>query len=160
MGTIAGRRVPGFAGSAGGYGPAYGRGVDAPFVKGGACYDCHVIDRTGGTTTNGWHIRPVFQATRYIKGGWFDHKAHATDTCESCHAGARNSDDAHLLMLPTLDKSAQGKGCRDCHGGENSHTDVPSSCAMCHSYHAGPARPWKPVETRRDAVGTRRAVPR
>lgn len=163
VGTIAGRRVPGFAGSAGGYGPNYVRGVDAPFVKGGACYDCHVIDRTGGAATNGWHIRPVFQPTRYLKNGWFDHKAHATDTCETCHAGARKSNDAGLLMLPTLDKSAQGKGCRDCHGGEDSHAEVPSNCAMCHSYHsgqAGVARPWQPVAKRRDAFGTRNAVQR
>jgi predicted CXXCH cytochrome family protein len=160
MGSIAGRRVPGFAGSAGGYGPAYGRGVDAPFMKNGACYDCHVIDRTGGPATNGWHIRPVFQQSRYIAKGWFDHKAHATEKCESCHAGGKTSSDAHDLMLPALDKSAQGKGCRDCHGGEDSHADVKSSCAMCHSYHTGPARPWQPVATRRDAIGTRRAAGR
>ncbi len=156
-GKIAGRRVPGFAGSAGAYSPGYARGADAPFVKGGACYDCHVIDRTGGTATNGWHVRPVFQPARYLKNGWFDHQAHATEKCESCHAGARTSNDARLLLLPALDKGAQGKGCRDCHGGEASHAEVPSNCAMCHSYHSGPARPWRPVAARREGVGTRRA---
>jgi predicted CXXCH cytochrome family protein len=159
-GSIAGRRVPGFAGSAGGYGPRYGRGVDAPFVKGGACYDCHVIDRTGGAATNGWHIQKVFEPTRYFQKGWFDHKAHSTEKCEDCHATARTSNDAKLLMLPGLNKSAEGKGCRDCHGGEDSHADVKSGCAMCHSYHSGPARPWQPTTARRDAIGTRRAARR
>ncbi|HTI31430.1 MAG TPA: cytochrome c3 family protein [Sphingomonas sp.] len=160
MGTIAGRRVPGFAGSAGGYGPGYGRGVDAPFMKGGACYDCHVIDRTGGAASHGWHVRPVFQQTRYWRKGWFDHKAHDTEKCEDCHATARTSNDARLLMLPALDKGPDGKGCRDCHGGEASHAKVKSSCAMCHSYHTGPVRPWRPVAVRREGVGARRAVAR
>ncbi|WP_415643673.1 cytochrome c3 family protein [Sphingomonas antarctica] len=156
-GTIAGRRVPGFAGSAGGYGPSYGRGVDAPFVKGGACFDCHVIDRTGSSSTNGWHIRPVFQPSRYLKNGWFDHKAHATETCVTCHAGAKASNDANALLIPALDKGVNGKGCRDCHGGENSHAAVPSTCALCHSYHAGPAQPWRPIAGRRDRPAMRRA---
>lgn len=154
-GMIGGRRVPGLAGSAGGYRPGNGRGVDAPFVRGGACYDCHVIDRTGDYRTNRWHIRPVVQPIRYLKNGWFDHKAHATETCASCHAGALKSNDAGLLMLPGIDKGVQGKGCRDCHGSETSHADVPSTCALCHSYHNGPVRPWQPTGSGRFGSGLR-----
>ena len=155
-GMIGGRRMPGFASSAGNYGANYARGVDAPFVKGGACYDCHVIDRTGGLATNGWHIRPAYQPTRYLKNGWFDHKAHATETCVSCHAGAKTSNDATALLLPTIDKSVNGKGCRDCHGGEHSSAKVPGTCALCHSYHSGPDQPWRPGDIRRQTAATSR----
>jgi nitrate/TMAO reductase-like tetraheme cytochrome c subunit len=125
-------------------------------VNGGACYDCHVIDRTGDAATNGWNIRPVYQPTRYLKNGWFDHKAHATETCVSCHAGATKSNDAQALLLPGLDKSANGQGCRDCHGSEHSKAAVPGTCATCHSYHSGPAQPWRPVAARRAKAGATR----
>ena len=122
-------------------------GVDAPFMKGGACYDCHVIDRTGDARTNGWHIRKVVQPMRYMMKGWFDHKAHATESCASCHnaAGSRSAGD---LLLPAIgalgDKG--GKTCRSCHGGEASASKVPSSCALCHSYHMDSAAPWRPTK--------------
>jgi predicted CXXCH cytochrome family protein len=74
---------------------------------------------------------------RYMMHGWFDHSAHATQTCASCHAAA-TSTKATDLLLPGL------KSCRTCHGGEASAAKVPSSCAMCHSYHAKQEAPWKP----------------
>lgn len=107
--------------------------VRAVFSKGGACYDCHTITNNGS-----WQVTPVHQPVRYMMNGWFDHKAHRTETCESCHA-APKSHDARQLLLPKLDS------CRTCHGGEKSKADVPSGCAMCHSYHADDGAPWTPA---------------
>ncbi len=101
------------------------RAIRAVFSPGGACYDCHQIEGKGGTN---YEVKPVAFPLRYMHKGWFDHKAHETETCESCHAAPASSSSADLL-LPDL------KSCRTCHGGEASNKAVPSSCAMCHDYH-------------------------
>lgn len=135
----------------------YGRGgVDAPFMKGGACYDCHVVDRTGDARSNGWSIRKVVQPMRYMTKGWFDHKAHTTESCASCH-NASASQDARDLILPGIGKAGDKNGatCRSCHGGEASSAKVPSTCAMCHSYHTGDGAPWKPSGQRQSPVPPR-----
>jgi len=109
--------------------------IAAVFSKGGACYDCHSITPPGAGGKASWSVVPVHQTGRFFTRGWFDHKAHDTEKCESCHA-APQSKQASDLLLPDL------KSCRSCHGGEKSASDVPSGCALCHSYHADDGAPW------------------
>lgn len=106
------------------------------FSPGGACYDCHIVKSPATSGTGDWDVTPVHQPMRYLMGGWFDHNAHSTQTCSTCHAAA-TSTRASDLLLPDL------KSCRTCHGGEASSAAVPSGCAMCHSYHAKDDAPWK-----------------
>ncbi|HWV11768.1 MAG TPA: cytochrome c3 family protein [Sphingobium sp.] len=113
--------------------------VRAVFSKGGACYDCHIVTPPGANGNASWSVTPVNQPMRYMMNGWFDHKAHSTESCESCHAAVK-SHDARQLLLPGIDS------CRTCHGGEKSNAPVPSSCAMCHSYHIGDGAPWTPAD--------------
>ena len=108
------------------------------FSKGGACYDCHTITPPGANGTKNWSVVPVHQTMRYMMNGWFDHDAHKTEKCESCHA-ADKSKDAAQLMLPGISV------CRDCHGGEKAKKEIPSGCALCHSYHKDEGAPWVPV---------------
>ncbi|MBH1998926.1 MAG: cytochrome c3 family protein [Sphingomonadaceae bacterium] len=112
--------------------------IRAVFSKGGACYDCHTVTPPQANGNASWQVTPVNQPMRYMMNGWFDHKAHRTESCESCHA-APKSHDARQLLLPNLDS------CRTCHGGEKSKADVPSGCAMCHSYHVDDGAPWTPA---------------
>jgi Cytochrome c3 len=117
----------------------YGRAdsaIRAVFSKGGACYDCHTVFSPPAGSDN-WQVQKVHQNARYMMKGWFDHGAHKTETCTTCHA-AKQSGTATDLLLPGI------KTCRTCHGGEASNSDVPSSCAMCHSYHADDGAPWVP----------------
>ena len=125
--------------------------IRAIFSKGGACYDCHTVTKGGA----GWQVTPVHQPMRYMMNGWFDHKAHRTEACESCHA-APKSHDARQLLLPGLDS------CRTCHGGEKAKADVPSGCAMCHSYHIDDGAPWTPASqsVRRDPADRPRKIGR
>jgi predicted CXXCH cytochrome family protein len=111
------------------------------FSEGGACYDCHIISRVpsrGAPVT----FRDVVQPNRYMKKGWFDHKAHEDETCESCHA-APKSKNANDLLMPGI---AQ---CRTCHVGETGgklkpvKDPVASSCALCHDYHLDNKAPWR-----------------
>jgi predicted CXXCH cytochrome family protein len=119
--------------------------IDAVFTKGGACYDCHVVDRTGDASSNGWRIRKVVQPMRYMMKGWFDHNAHKTETCASCH-DASASKNASDVLIPGIGKLGDtgGATCRSCHGGEASTSKVPSSCATCHDYHMDGQAPWRP----------------
>jgi predicted CXXCH cytochrome family protein len=72
---------------------------------------------------------------RYMTKGWFSHETHKTESCSSCHAAAKSMN-ADELLLPDIDS------CRSCHGGEASNAKVPSSCALCHSYHFAAGAPW------------------
>lgn len=117
--------------------------IRAVFSKGGACYDCHVITPPGAGGNASWHVTPVNQPMRYMMNGWFDHAAHKTETCESCHA-APKSKQASDLLLPGI------ANCRQCHGGEKAKVDVPSGCALCHSYHIGDGAPWVPANSIQD----------
>ncbi|WP_324749821.1 cytochrome c3 family protein [Sphingomonas sp. LY54] len=116
------------------------RAIRAVFSPGGACFDCHGVDAPPrGSLAFG--IRPVAFPLRYMHKGWFDHKAHETQSCSSCHAAGR-SNSATDLLLPDL------KSCRTCHGGESSATEVPSGCAMCHDYHMDEGAPAMLVRQR------------
>ena len=155
VGLLGGRRRPGdFAaemlrasyGSA--VGSSAGRGdqaVRAVFEKGGACYDCHTVVAPAGGGLN-YQIAPVSLPTRYMLKGWFDHRAHATQSCVSCHS-ANVSNNSADLMLPKIAE------CRTCHAGENAHArQIRSTCAMCHSYHMDPAGSAAPDPKRRGII--------
>jgi predicted CXXCH cytochrome family protein len=94
-------------------------------AKEGLCGECHTPAGAAGSL----EVMPVTQPMRYFIHGWFDHEEHKQENCTSCHAATR-SDASSDLLLPGI---AQ---CRDCHQGESARTaEVPSPCAMCHSYH-------------------------
>ena len=155
VGLMGGRRRPGdFAADIlrASYGSALGargaqgdQAIRAVFQPGGACYDCHaVVAPTDGGM--GYRIAPVSLPQRYMLKGWFDHRAHTTQTCASCHA-ANTSNNARDLMLPKIAE------CRTCHAGENAHVgQVRSTCAMCHSYHMDPAGTAAPDQRRRGII--------
>ncbi len=109
------------------------RAIRAVFSPGGACYDCHQVEAPPAGSL-AFRIRPVAFPVRYLHKGWFDHRAHGTVACASCH-GAERSQAAADLLIPDL------AGCRECHGGEGSSKPVPSSCAMCHDYHMDEGAP-------------------
>ncbi len=100
-------------------------GIAGALSEGGVCGECHLPATAGGERT----VMPVFQRSHYFLNGRFDHEAHEQEDCTSCHA-ADTSDSAKDLLLPTL------ATCRECHMGADAvEADVPSTCAMCHSYH-------------------------
>jgi hypothetical protein len=109
--------------------------IRAVFSRGGACYDCHAIEQATNPYTMNFEVHPVRMPQRYFKLGWFDHRAHTSESCESCHA-AKTSNSSADVLLPGI------KSCRTCHGGESARVQVPSSCAMCHDYHQGDGAPF------------------
>ncbi|TVV72480.1 cytochrome c3 family protein [Sphingomonas solaris] len=115
----------------------YGRAdpaIRATFSEGGVCFECHKVVAPSQSGTGTFGIVPVKLPDRYMRKGWFDHAAHQTETCVSCHA-APTSASAGDLLLPKIES------CRTCHGGETAHKEVKSSCAMCHDFHRDDAAP-------------------
>lgn len=128
---VTGRRRPGQYGAGGLYradfgGPATGAALLArAMAKEGLCGECHTPAGARGSL----EVMPVTQPARYFMHGWFDHEDHKQEQCTSCHA-ANTSDASSDLLLPEIGQ------CRECHQGESARTaEVPSGCAMCHSYH-------------------------
>lgn len=118
--------------------------IQEVFSRGGACFDCHGITPPTARGRVDYGIKPVTQTDRYMHKGWFSHEAHNDEECTSCHT-ADTSKDARDLLLPGI------KTCRECHGGEfQTASDVPSTCAMCHDYHADDGAPWLIKEQQKD----------
>jgi len=118
--------------------------ISQVFSRGGACFDCHGVNPPTARGRVDYSIKPVTQTDRYMHKGWFSHEAHNDEDCTSCHT-AETSKDARDLLLPGI------KTCRECHGGEfQMASDVPSTCAMCHDYHADDGAPWLIKEQQKD----------
>ncbi len=125
------RRRPGEFARGGRYFQDFGRvgrdytSIARAMSRDGVCGECHIPTVENGQPT----VKPVFQRSHYFLNGRFDHEAHEQEECSTCHK-ASGSSSAEDLLLPTL------ATCRECHQGEKAiEADVPSGCAMCHSYH-------------------------
>ncbi len=132
-GLIAGRRAPGVYGQSGLYRQNFGPpvrslvAINRAMQPDGVCGECHIP-----VTTNGkLDVMPVNIPDHYLVHSWFDHSAHKQEKCTTCHQ-ANLSKSATDVLLPGI------KTCRTCHmGPDDAAAEVPSSCAMCHSYHPG-----------------------
>lgn len=131
------RAWPGAFGSSGPYyanfAPRYtsAGSVRQALSRDGVCGECHTPTMRGGKLG----VVPVTQVSRYMPGGWFDHKAHTQEKCTSCHAAEKSTTSADVL-LPAIGQ------CRTCHLGESAkQAKVPSGCAMCHGYHPTQSAP-------------------
>jgi predicted CXXCH cytochrome family protein len=113
------------------------------------CADCHEVtrvpDRIG---LEQWRVEPVQLTTNWLPRARFDHAAHISETCVSCHAGAPESKHATDILVPGISR------CRECHGGSSSSAKVASDCLMCHPFHIPSRGLWlrtatKPLEAAR-----------
>ena len=129
--VLRGRQRPGQYSQGGLYYQNFGRpvrslvAINRALAPDGVCGECHIP-----TTTNGRpDVMPVNLRDHYLVNGWFDHDAHTQEECTTCHK-ADTSGTSNDVLLPAL------ATCRTCHMGEDDKSaDVPSGCAMCHSYH-------------------------
>jgi hypothetical protein len=114
--------------------PAYNTAlIGRALSRDGVCGECHTPTFENGMP----NVVPVTLVSRYMQQGWFDHNAHKQEKCTSCHMAEKSSSSADLL-LPGI------KSCRTCHLGEDAaNAEVPSGCAMCHSYHPPFAAPGR-----------------
>jgi FHA domain/Cytochrome c3 len=140
--AIGGRRRPGEFSAGGSYYANFGSAgiAQQALSRDGICGECHTPALSGGRLS----VMPVTQVSRFMTKGWFDHRAHRQEKCVSCHAADTSTTSADVL-LPGIGQ------CRTCHLGESSSKAgiVPSSCAMCHTYHPTDQAPTNKVSRRR-----------
>lgn len=101
------------------------------------CADCHEVTRD--PTKIGleqWHVEPVQLTADWMPQARFDHAAHISETCVSCHVSAPRSKLAADILLPDIAR------CRECHGGVDSTAKVASDCLMCHPFHTPSRGAW------------------
>jgi predicted CXXCH cytochrome family protein len=94
------------------------------------CVDCHEVTHVPNKTgLEQWRVEPVQLTSDWMPRARFDHAAHISETCVSCHSNAPESKRATDILLPTISR------CRECHGGTDSSAKVASDCLMCHPFH-------------------------
>ena len=129
--VITGRNRPGEFGRGGIYYQNFGRpnrslvAINRAMERDGVCGACHIPAASGNMPG----VTPVNLPDRFILHAIFDHDAHKQEDCTTCHEAESSKTSRDLLMPPIAI-------CRDCHLGEDAReADVPSTCAMCHTYH-------------------------
>jgi predicted CXXCH cytochrome family protein len=94
------------------------------------CVDCHEVSRIPDAVgLDQWRIEPVRLTQTWMPLARFNHAAHATQQCTSCHTSAPRSQHSSDVLMPRIAE------CRTCHGGVSDSTRVASACLMCHQFH-------------------------
>ena len=94
------------------------------------CVDCHDVTRVlGATDFDQWKVSPVRLTQTWMPRARFNHAAHITQPCTSCHNTAEHSKRSSDILMPTIAK------CRECHGGAEDTSKLSSDCVMCHRFH-------------------------
>ncbi len=93
------------------------------------CVGCHQVREAPAGAAAPWQIAPVVQQDHWFPAAAFNHGAHATMSCDSCHAARRSKTNTEVLM-PAI------ATCRQCHAA-NAATgmQVSSTCITCHAFH-------------------------
>ena len=94
------------------------------------CVDCHDVSRVlGASGFDQWKVAPVRLTQNWMPRARFNHAAHITAPCTSCHNTAERSKRSSDILMPAIDK------CRECHGGAGDSSKLSSDCVMCHRFH-------------------------
>jgi c(7)-type cytochrome triheme protein len=76
-----------------------------------------------------WRVEPVQITSSWMPRAQFNHAAHRSSTCMTCHRGADESRTSSDVLMPDI------KQCRDCHRGSRDRLRLASDCTMCHRLH-------------------------
>jgi predicted CXXCH cytochrome family protein len=84
-------------------------------------------------------IAPVELRTRFLPNANFDHFRHRGMNCTDCHTSAATSQTGSEVMMPGIET------CKTCHGAENAHLQIKSTCITCHAFHRAEFGPMHPA---------------
>ena len=94
------------------------------------CVECHTVTRLPGLTgVEQWRVEDVKLTSSWMPRAQFNHAAHRSSDCVSCHTGADQSRSSSDVLMPDI------KQCRSCHGGSHERARLASDCTMCHRLH-------------------------
>jgi hypothetical protein len=118
------------------------------------CKECHTLSFAAGQAQAGAappemamttlaslgaelpNLAPSNITRRYFPLAKFDHARHQLVSCESCHAGARTSQQSSDILVPGI------ATCRQCH--HEGPQAAEARCFECHVYHDPGARKFAP----------------
>jgi hypothetical protein len=94
------------------------------------CVECHAVTRLPGQTGfEQWRVEDVKVTSSWMPRAQFNHAAHRSSDCVSCHTSADQSRSSGDVLMPDI------KQCRSCHGGSHERARLASGCTMCHRLH-------------------------
>lgn len=85
------------------------------------------IEAESGTVGAVPDIAPAKTTIRWLPHAKFDHDAHRSFTCSSCHAKALTSTETSEVLVPGIEN------CKTCHAPGPEYAE--SRCFECHTYH-------------------------
>ena len=90
------------------------------------CVDCHDVTHVlGATGFDQWKVSPVRLTQNWMPRARFNHAAHITEPCTSCHNQAEHSKQSSDILMPGITK------CRECHGGVAATAPSSAPIASC-----------------------------
>jgi hypothetical protein len=94
------------------------------------CVECHTVTHLAGRSAfDQWRVEPVKLNSSWMPRAQFNHAAHRSSACITCHQQAEQSRSSTDVLMPDI------KVCRDCHGGGQDSGRLASGCTMCHRLH-------------------------
>lgn len=90
-----------------------------------SCVVCHDVSQPDGEL----QLAPVALPDQFFRSARFDHQAHATQSCGSCHQDVSHSSEAADQLLPSREQ------CVACHGGDDQRGGGLANCQTCHDFH-------------------------
>jgi hypothetical protein len=94
------------------------------------CKQCHALEYEEGENLP--RIVEARTTTQWLPHAKFDHDAHRSFTCTSCHVKALSSSETSDVLVPGIEN------CKTCHAPGPDHAE--SRCFECHTYHDGSRR--------------------
>ena len=91
-----------------------------------SCKECHALSYPDRSDLP--RVTPVALTNRWLLNARFDHRAHQSVECESCHQNTRTSTLTSDVLLPAI------ASCQACHR-PNVKTAAEARCFECHDYH-------------------------
>ncbi|PKO47065.1 MAG: hypothetical protein CVU29_03820 [Betaproteobacteria bacterium HGW-Betaproteobacteria-22] len=98
-------------------------------LKENGCAYCHEIEKNPQKEGLTWRIMPLWLNVDWFTKAQFNHAAHRTQQCTSCHK-IEDSQSSADIAIP--DKQS----CLLCHSGNKpKHKRIASNCMSCHNFH-------------------------
>ncbi len=102
---------------------------NAENLKKNTCSYCHEVTDTKAGDSLPWRITPPVINQDWFSMAQFNHGAHRTQQCVSCHK-VEESESSADVAIPDR------KSCLQCHSGSKpKHKRIASNCMSCHNFH-------------------------
>jgi len=98
-------------------------------LKNNGCAYCHEIKESKQGDAIPWRVTPLQINKDWFSKAQFNHGAHRTQQCASCHK-VEESESSADVAIPDR------KSCLQCHSGNKTkHKRIASNCMSCHNFH-------------------------